>query len=101
MTNTSSIEMLGENRIKVLLNLVFETGVAMDVEATPNYKIDAIYRQILDKKQESIPTRAEGEGFEPTRPVKVTVFKTVAMDHSATLPIFRSYIVPFPWYCYS
>lgn len=30
--------------------------------------------------------RAEGEGVEPTGPVEVTVFKTVAIDHSATLP---------------
>lgn len=29
---------------------------------------------------------AEGEGVEPTGPVRVTVFKTVAIDHSATLP---------------
>lgn len=30
---------------------------------------------------------AEGVGFEPTRPFGLTVFKTAAIDHSATLPV--------------
>ncbi len=29
---------------------------------------------------------AEGVGFEPTRPFGLTVFKTAALDHSATPP---------------
>jgi hypothetical protein len=35
---------------------------------------------------------AEGEGFEPPRPFGLTVFKTAAIDHSATLPVARSSI---------
>ncbi len=48
------------SQVKVLLGSVFESGLAMDVDATPNYKINAIYRQILDKKQEPIPLGGEG-----------------------------------------
>ena len=48
------------SQVKVLLGSVFESGLAMDVEATTNYKINAIYRQILDKKQEPIPLGGGG-----------------------------------------
>lgn len=36
---------------------------------------------------------AEGKGFEPLTPPGVTVFKTVALNHSATLPIILEPIV--------
>jgi hypothetical protein len=32
---------------------------------------------------------AEGEGFEPPEPCGSAVFKTAAIDHSATLPVRR------------
>lgn len=47
--------------------------------------------------KELVRLLAEGEGFEPTGPVKVTVFKTVAIDRSATLPevvLYHFYIQP-------
>ena len=34
---------------------------------------------------------AEGVGFEPTEPLGSTVFKTAAIDHSATLPVERTH----------
>ena len=33
---------------------------------------------------------AEGVGFEPTRPCGLPVFKTSALDHSATPPVRRT-----------
>ena len=38
---------------------------------------------------------AEGVGFEPTRTCALTVFKTVAIDHSANPPFLRGVPILF------
>ena len=48
------------SQVKVLLGSVFESGLAMDVEATPNYKISAIYQEIIAEKDDAIPLGGGG-----------------------------------------
>jgi len=40
----------------------------------------------LERKRNTSPKMAEGEGFEPPEPFGSPVFKTGALNHSATLP---------------
>ena len=42
---------------------------------------------ICEANCREIETMAEGEGFEPPEPRGSTVFKTAAIDHSATPPV--------------
>ena len=53
---------------------------------TPQYKVDLFKIKKADVKH--LLFSAEREGFEPPEPRSSTVFKTAAIDHSATSPIF-------------
>jgi hypothetical protein len=44
------------------------------------------YGNVIQEWAQRYRIVAEGVGFEPTEPLSSTVFKTVAIDHSATLP---------------
>ncbi len=46
-------------------------------------------RKVVNNEQLSFLMSAEREGFEPPVPRSTTVFKTAAIDHSATSPILR------------
>ena len=56
------------------------------IHFTPQYKVDLFKIKKADVKTPAFS--AEREGFEPPEPRSSTVFKTAAIDHSATSPIF-------------
>lgn len=69
--------------IEVWINL-FELHLAPKKAATASSALDL--EEELNQVQKPGHNMAEEVGFEPTRSCPLTVFKTVAFDHSATPP---------------
>ena len=66
--------------VAVLDELISITGFASAAARRP-------IGGICEANRREIKKMAEGEGFEPPEPRGSTVFKTAAIDHSATPPV--------------
>ena len=58
----------------------------------------ALHEKKAQRKALSFNLFAEREGFEPPDPLRSTVFKTAAFDHSAISPM-SNFISPTPVFC--
>ena len=69
--------MEGQGLIKIILSAAAGILARNKVEKKPQINLDFLFYLIF---------LAERQGFEPRVPLGTTVFKTAAIDHSATSP---------------